>query len=104
MRTLLVLAALVAAFFMAAPASAQMFPRTVRIPCSGPDALPNLLARDYGETVTEQGIADGALVQLWRNPETGSWTILMVMPDGMVCALAGGGDWMAADAPQPEGL
>ena len=97
-------AALVAAFFMAAPVAAQVFPRTVRVPCSGPDALPDVLARDYGEAVTGQGIADGALVQLWRNPQTGTWTILMVLPDGMVCALADGGDWMVADPPRPEGL
>ena len=100
----ILVAALVAAFFLTAPAAAQVIPRTVRVPCSGPDGLPDLLARDYGESVAEQGIADGALVQLWRNPETGSWTILMIRPDGMVCALVSGEDWMVADSPLPEGL
>lgn len=97
-------AALVAAFFMAAPAAAQIFPRTLPIPCSGPDVLPDLLARDYGEAPAEQGVADGALVQLWRNAETGSWTILLISPDGTVCALASGGDWMEANSPALEGL
>ena len=97
-------AALVAAFFMATPAMAQLYPRTMRVPCSSPDVLPGLLARDYGESVAGQGIADGALLQLWRNTETGSWTILLVLPDGAACALAGGEDWIVADPPQPEGL
>ena len=97
-------AALVAAFFMAAPAAAQIFPRTMRIPCSGPGVLPDLLASDYGEAPAQQGVADCALVQLWRNPETGTWTILLVAPDGTVCALASGEDWMQAAAPPSEGL
>ena len=96
-------AALVAAFFMAAPASAQILPRNLPVPCSGPELLPGLLARDFGETLQEQGLAGGALVQLWRSPDTGSWTILMVLPDGLVCALASGEDWMAAVQP-PETL
>ncbi len=101
MRPLPTLAALVAAFFMAAPAAAQLFPRALRVPCSAPDVLPNLLRHDHGESVAGQGVAGGALVQLWRNPETGSWTVLLVLPDGAVCALASGADWMDADAPPP---
>jgi hypothetical protein len=97
-------AALVAAFFMAAPAAAQIFPRTMRVPCSDPGVLPDVLVRDYGEVPAEQGIANGALVQLWRNAETGSWTILLISPDGTVCALASGEDWMKAAAPPLEGL
>lgn len=97
-------AALVAVFFVAAPATAQMFPRSVRVPCSGPAFLPGLLARNYGESVTGQGIAGGALVQQWRNRETGSWTILLILPDGVACALASGDDWMDVDPPSPEAL
>jgi len=97
-------AALVAAFFMAAPATAQLHPRTVAVPCAGADVLPGLLSRNYGEAVAGQGVAGGALVQLWRNRQTGSWTILLVSPDGAACALASGEDWMDEDQPPPQAL
>jgi len=100
----LIAAALVAAFFMAAPATAQLYPRAVAVPCAGPDVLPDLLSRTYGEAVAGQGLAGGALVQLWRNRQTGSWTILLVSPDGAACALASGEDWMEEDLPPAQGL
>jgi len=97
-------AALVAAFFMAAPAMAQPYPRIMRVPCTGAEILTELLARDYGESVAGQGVTGGALLQLWRNQETGSWTILLVSPDGEACALAGGEDWMDPVQPSPGAL
>jgi hypothetical protein len=97
-------AALMAAFFMAAPAAAQLYPRTLQVPCSGPGILPQLLAGDYGEAVAGQGVSDGTLVQLWRNSETGTWTILAIVPDGPVCALTSGEDWMDAERPPPARL
>jgi len=97
-------AALVAAFFLAAPAPAQLYPRTVAVPCAGPRVLPDLLNRHYGESVAGQGVAGGTLVQLWRNRQTGSWTILLVSPDGAACALASGEDWTDADPPPAQGL
>lgn len=93
-----------AAVFAAVPATAQLLPGTLRIACSAAGMLPDLLSRDYGERPAEQGVAGGALVQLWRNAETGTWTILLVRPDGTVCALASGEDWMPAGAPPPEGV
>lgn len=108
MRPLTIIpAALVAAFFMAAPAAkpaaAQMFARTMRLPCAAPGVLPGLLVREYGEAAERQGVADGALVQLWRNLETGSWTILLIAPDGSACALASGEDWMLAEPLRGDG-
>lgn len=98
MRPIAILAtALVAVFFVAGPVQAQMFARQMRVPCAGAGVLPELLAREYGEEADRQGVANGALVQLWRNPATESWTILLIAPDGTACALASGEAWMAAE-------
>ena len=93
-------AALVAAFSF--PAAAQMTMQTVKVPCSDIEYIPGLLARDYGESPTGQGIANTSLVQLWRNPETNTWSVLLVLPDGGACVLASGEDWEALE-PKPTG-
>lgn len=55
------------------------------------DILANLAER-HGEELASSGTTpDGLLVQTFGNQETGSWTILVVRPDGLACVFAIGG-------------
>lgn len=51
------------------------------------------LAQNHGEEIAFRGLAgNGTMALVFANPETGSWTWLVVRPDGVAClALAGEG-------------
>ncbi len=59
------------------------------------------LENRYGERASGQGVFDGRLYQLWENRLTGTWTFVLVMPGGGVCALASGEDWEGLPAQAP---
>lgn len=72
------------------------------IPCQpGPDMLDHL-ARVYGEGVLAMGTAPGEVrVIVTVNPDTGSWTIVVLRPDGTACAPAAGHDWQMLPQGEP---
>jgi hypothetical protein len=56
---------------------------------------------------TERPIAgglqtNGNLLQVFVSEETGSWSIVVVQPNGMGCLVSAGSDWETAPE-QPEG-
>lgn len=52
--------------------------------------MTNLAAR-YGETRQMIGIAaNTAVIELWGNLETGTWTLTVTLPDGPTCLAAAG--------------
>lgn len=86
----LILAALVAA----TPAVAQE--------CAPIDIMAEALTSRFGEAVVAEGIAgNGELVQLWANPDTRTWTLVVVMPAGISCMVASGTDY-SETAPEPN--
>ncbi len=76
-----------AALVAASPAVAQ--PQ-----CGGyADAVAHL-STAYGESIVVRGIdGAGAVVEMFANPDTGTWTALIVQPDGTACMVAAGGDF-----------
>lgn len=79
----LIPAALVAAFFV--PAALVCLPH---------DEMERTLSRDHGETLTAWGAENrGGLLQVFVNPETGSWTMVIVAPNGTACAVGMGESW-----------
>jgi len=59
--------------------------------CADHDAVTALLAERYGEARIAIGLAaDGALVEVWANRESGTWTIMITQPGGPACLAAGG--------------
>ena len=60
--------------------------------CRDHEAFTGALADAHGETLAWWGVSgDGkAVMELYRSPETGSWTLLRVEHDGTACALGGG--------------
>lgn len=51
-----------------------------------------MLSIEYGEHVAWEGVVSDnmVIIQLWINPETGTWTYLVVSPDGNACVVADG--------------
>jgi hypothetical protein len=56
---------------------------------------PHLMETGYGETRMLSTSNGGAALDIWTNPETGSWTIVLYRVDGTACIpLSGFGDWV----------
>jgi hypothetical protein len=61
------------------------------------------LAVQYGEAPQDQGLAsDGNLMQLWAS-KAGTWTLVIVTPQGKACMIGSGGDFAdAREAAKPN--
>lgn len=82
---------------VATPAVAQQ--------CGPTEALSAFLGREYDEWPVARGLSQSgdAIVQIWANLETGTWTLVVVRPDGMSCmALTGQAFGMLERPPQGE--
>lgn len=78
---------------------------SAQAPCGPLDQLAELLEREYGEAVHSEGLADsGAIMQLWANPETGSWSIVIILPDGLACLPAAGSAYSRLEPVRGEAL
>ncbi len=60
--------------------------------CNTVEHAENLLTERYQEQLNWLGIAIGGvnIFQLWTNPETGTWTILVINADGLACLAVDG--------------
>lgn len=71
----------------APPAGAQTI-------CGEYERLRTALTDSYGESVSGRGLqSETRMIELWRSPQSGSWTVLMILPNGMTCVVASGTDW-----------
>ena len=60
------------------------------------------LQKQFGESPAFVGIDDrGPMTFLFTNPETGTWTVLMLAPGGEACAAATGTDGEAVPQGEP---
>ena len=85
-------------FLLASPALAQ----DTGIPCGPRDALSTKLREGWGETsiITAYG-PNGAYVEFFGKID-GSWTLILVRPDGWACPLTSGLQWQGFMIPQGE--
>lgn len=75
------------AFLIAGPAAAENA-------CGHHDAIAGALNAKYGESMAAQGLQSSTrLFEVWRSTESGSWTILVVLPNGLACVMATGVAW-----------
>ena len=88
-------AAFVAAFFI--PVVAQAEPQQKA--CMPFEQARKALGDSYGEVVTSVGIAGNGknMLAILSNPETGTWTALVVSPEGTACGIGGGEDWQVVE-------
>lgn len=68
--------------------------------CGDPTAVIKELGDKYGETLQSFGLTSGPLMQLWANEETGTWSITFLMPDGRMCLMADGENYVEPEPPK----
>ena len=87
MRFLGMAASVIAGCVFACPAEAQQN-------CASAAGLQDELSRRYGEAPASAGETDGgAAIVVMANRETGTFTVLALMPNGVGCVLATGRGW-----------
>lgn len=84
-------------FLVSAPAIAQD-------QCGPTIAAIESLSTQFGEGYRSGGLADGVLVQMFANPNTGTWTVLATDPRGFSCVIAAGHDYQEPHQGGGEGL
>jgi hypothetical protein len=87
---------------LAALAVCFAMPAFADIKCGGCADMAAALSQQYGQTERFVGIESRKLVTvLFFNPETASWTVLVVGANGLACVIAAGvnGEFVAPGSP-----
>jgi hypothetical protein len=60
------------------------------------------LRTKYGESLRGAGVFQGRrVVEVWASETSGSWTIVVTLPNGSTCLMASGEDWEGIEASAP---
>jgi len=71
--------------------AAQAFSQTPSRNCGEREHIVTSLAERYGESRQSIGLgANNQVVEVYASLETGTWTITVTLPDGMMCLVASG--------------
>lgn len=72
--------------------------------CGSHDKISQTLETQYGESVVARGLQSATrLFEVWRSDQTGTWTMLVVLPTGTACVMASGSAWLE-EKPVPPGI
>lgn len=66
----------------------------VALACAQHGTMVENLADKYGEQKTNAGLTGQQVMEVYANPETGTWTVLMVNANGLACMVAAGEIWL----------
>ncbi len=66
--------------------------------CGKTGEVRDLLAKKYGEHPIGVGSSDDRAIEVWVNPDTGTWTAVATDATGMSCLLSSGQRWVTFDA------
>ena len=70
------------------------FGQTRNQQCAPKQVIIERLASDYGEVRQSQGLtAQGKVIAVFASSETGTWTITVTAPTGLMCLLSVGTDF-----------
>lgn len=70
--------------------------------CAPRDRVTTILADTYGETRSGIGLnGSDQVMELFTNPATGSWTILITLPAGAACLIVSGTGYEPVTTPLP---
>ena len=65
--------------------------------CAERETVVDRLQTHYDEQPTAAGLQEASdtqsLVEVWASEKTGTFTVMLTMPDGMTCIVATGTDW-----------
>ena len=65
-----------------------------RSTCAARGEIVERLVAQFGEVRQSIGIgANNAMMEMFAAPATGTWTILVTLPNGMTCLVASGESW-----------
>lgn len=78
-----------AAAFLAALAAGQAAAQA-RQNCAPRDRVIAFLAERYGEGLQAMGLSGSAVMELYANRATGTWTLVATGPEGIACLVASG--------------
>lgn len=69
--------------------------------CGNRDDMITQIRKTYGELPIGYGISQrgGLILEMLLNPETGSWTFLLIRPNKNACVVASGKDWSTEPMP-----
>ena len=85
---------------IAPPVSAQTTP----LSCGDHAQMSERLSSRFKETRLGAGLQNPETVmELWSSEETGSWTVLVIRPNGTACVVATGNHWFNT-IPVKEGI
>lgn len=94
-RIPIAMAAIWAAFFVAAPALAQTY-------CGSRDSILAGLSTNYAERPVAMGLTNaGLLVEVLVSGDGASWTMIATNPNGITCVVQTGEDWQSFAPPTP---
>jgi hypothetical protein len=69
--------------------------------CAPRDVQTEILTNRYGEAPIAMGLSSQGIVEYWSNASTGTWTVTITRPDGVLCGIIAGLNFEAVDAPKP---
>lgn len=97
---------LTSAMLIAAALGAPLAAQAQGQNCGDRDRVVERLTATYGESRQSIGMApQGRLVEVFASLETGTWTIMVTMPNGITCLIASGQSFEAVDEPvAPAGI
>lgn len=74
--------------------------------CGARDTVVDRLSSKYGESRQSIGMAPkGRVVEVFASPKTGTWTITVTTPNGVMCLVASGQSYENLDEPaKPAGI
>lgn len=71
--------------------ASQAFSQSQQRNCGVRDQIVEALSERYGESRQSIGLgANNQVVEVYASLETGTWTITITMPNGMMCLVASG--------------
>ena len=72
--------------------------------CANREMIVDRLQSKYGESRQSAGLnQNNGMVEVFASTETGTWTILVTMPNGMSCLMAAGKAWQNVTEAAPKG-
>lgn len=77
-------------FAVAMSVMAFVSPVAAQQNCAPREVVVEELANQYGETRSAIGLAKDYLMEVFRSQETGTWTITITHPNGIMCLAASG--------------
>ncbi|GIX13681.1 MAG: hypothetical protein KatS3mg118_1640 [Paracoccaceae bacterium] len=70
--------------------------------CGQREMIVQRLLEQFGETRQSMGLQrDSGVVEIFASLESGTWTILLTLPNGLTCLVAAGEAWDSTATPRP---